>query len=122
MFWDFENTAELYFARGRLQENLERMIAKFRRNEGGIYEDKILTSAIIENPATIEYCQKVENYIAEQIKNNFDKMEDIEDREPYFEVEEGVFKNNKGKRKKNIINLHILGKRMGMCLEARLLY
>lgn len=99
LFWDFENTAELYFARGELQGNLERMIAKFRKNEGGIYEDEVLTEAIIKNPATIEYCQKVEDYIVEQLKSNFSKLENIEDKEPYFLVGK-KFENNKRKHNK----------------------
>ncbi len=98
LFWNFENTAELYFAIGELQKNLERMIAKFRRNEGGVYEDEALNKAIIENPATDEYCKKVEDYIAEQLKNNFSKLEIVEDKDPYFEVRNGIFKNNKNER------------------------
>ena len=80
LFWDFENTAELYFARSELQENLERMIAKFKRNEGGIYEDEVLTKAIIKNPATTEYCKKIEDYIIAQLKSNFSELEKIEDK------------------------------------------
>lgn len=98
LFWDFENTAELYFARSELQENLERMIAKFKRNEGGIYEDEVLTKAIIKNPATTEYCKKIEDYIIAQLKSNFSELEKIEDKEPYFEIG-GDFKNNKETRK-----------------------
>ncbi len=101
LFWDFENTAELYFARGELQENLERMIAKFKRNKGGIYEDEVLTRNIKEHPETLAYCQKVEDYIAEQLKNNFSKLEEVEDKDPYFEKKEGkdsFFSNSQGKR------------------------
>ena len=98
LFWDFENTAELYFARGKLQENLERMIAKFRRNEGGIYEDEVLTRGVLERDETADYCQKVEDYIAEQMKKSFSKLEDVEDKEPYFLVGKS-YENNKGKRK-----------------------
>lgn len=98
LFWDFENTAELYFARGKLQENLERMIAKFRRNEGGIYEDEVLTRGVLGRDETADYCLKVEDYIAEQMKKNFSKLEDVEDKEPYFLVGKS-YENNKGKRK-----------------------
>jgi len=99
LFWDFENTAEFYFARGELQENLERMIAKFKRNQGGIYEDEVLTRNIKDHPETIAYCHQVEDYIAEQLKTKLAKLEDVEDKDPYFLVGKD-FKNNKGTRDK----------------------
>ncbi|MDR3025149.1 DUF3289 family protein [Chryseobacterium sp.] len=99
LFWDFENTAEFYFARGELQGNLNRMIAKFRQNNGGIYEDEVLTRNIKDHPETIAYCQKVEDYIAEQLKSNFRKLEEVEDKDPYFLVGED-FKNAKNNRDK----------------------
>lgn len=117
LFWNFENTAELYFARGKLQENLERMIAKFRKNEGGIYEDEVLTEAIIKNPATIEYCQKVEDYIVEQLKSNFSKLENIEDKEPYFLVGK-KFENNKRKHNKGFDKPAYIWKKDGNVLRG----
>ena len=105
LFWNFENTAELYFAQGELQQNLERMIAKFKRNEGGIYEDEVLTNAIIKNPATVEYCKKIEGYIVKQLKKSFFKLEDVEDKEPYFEKEingEKTFINKRNIDRKDI--------------------
>lgn len=84
LFWNFKNTARFWFARGELEENLNRMIDKFMKNEGGVYEDEVLTRHIIEHPNTIEYCEKVEDYIAEQLKKNFSKLEEVEDKEPYF--------------------------------------
>jgi hypothetical protein len=98
LFWNFKNTAEFYFARGEMQDNFDRLVAKFKSNEGGIYEDEVLTRNIREHPETIVYCQKVEDYIAEQLKNNFSKLEEVEDKEPYFLVGED-FRNNKALRK-----------------------
>lgn len=99
LFWNFKNTAEIYFARGELEGNLNRMIAQFRRNQGGIYEDEILTEKIVQHPNTTEYCQKVEDYIAEKLKTKFSKLEDVEDKESYFLINED-YQSIKKKRDK----------------------
>jgi hypothetical protein len=74
----------LYFASGELQGNIKRMIAKFKRNEGGVYEDKVLTKYVSDNPNTKEYCSHVEEYIAEKLKQNPTDLEKIEDKKIYF--------------------------------------
>ena len=84
LFWDFKHTASLYFAQGELQENLYRMIEKFQRNEGGIYEDAVLTKHIVANHNTDSYCRNLEDYIAEKLKNQYNKLEEVEDKEPYL--------------------------------------
>lgn len=99
LFWDFEQTATLYFATGELQENIKRMIAKFKRNEGGVYEDKILTKYVSDNPNTAKYCMNVEDYIAEQLKQNIADLKKAEDAKPYFGGVEEITKNRKLKNK-----------------------
>ena len=99
LFWDFEQTATLYFATGELQENIKRMIAKFKRNEGGVYEDKILTKYVSDNPNTAKYCMNVEDYIAEQLKQNITDLKKAEDPKPYFGGAEVITKNRKLKNK-----------------------
>ncbi|WP_044214717.1 DUF3289 family protein, partial [Saccharicrinis fermentans] len=39
-------------------------------NEGGIYEDPILTNDIANHKATLEYCSNLEDFIAEKIKQS----------------------------------------------------
>jgi len=86
LFWDtsdenlfkaFEDWATLCYSYGKMQGNIERMIAKFKRNEGGIYEDPILTDDIAKHEETLEYCTNLEDFIAEKIKNSNGKLSDI---------------------------------------------
>lgn len=103
--WGDFRFLKFFLVWGELSPILDEMIDKFQRNEGGIFENMTLTKAVKENPNTLEYCQKVENYIAEQLKNNFCKLEDAEDKEPYFEnkVEKNIYnsKNDRKDTKKN---------------------
>ncbi|WP_194765673.1 DUF3289 family protein [Tamlana sp. I1] len=103
LFWNFKNTAELYFARGELQTNLDGMIEKFKSNTGGIYENDILTKYVNNHPNTDEYCLAIEDYLAERLKQEFEtNIGEIEDKQPYFLYEVGEkpeFKNSKGNRK-----------------------
>ncbi|WBX77464.1 DUF3289 family protein [Tenacibaculum ovolyticum] len=99
LFWNFKNTAELYFARGELQTNLDRMIAKFKSNTGGIYEYTILNKHVNNHPNTDEYCLSIEDYLAERFKQDFKtSIAEIEDKEPYF-FKEGKLSNSKFNRK-----------------------
>lgn len=86
LFWDtsdenifkaFEEWAILCYSYGTLEGNIKRMIAKFKRNEGGIYEDSVLTEDIANHKATLEYCSNLEDFIAEQIKKSKGKLSDI---------------------------------------------
>ncbi|WP_075601773.1 DUF3289 family protein [Saccharicrinis aurantiacus] len=86
MFWDtsdenifkaFEDWATLCYSYGNLEGNIKRMIAKFKRNEGGIYEDSVLTEDIANHKSTLEYCSNVEDFIAEQIKISKGKLSNI---------------------------------------------
>jgi len=99
LFWDFEQTATLFFASGELQGNIERMIAKFKKNEGGVYEDRILTKYVSDNPNTKKYCMNVEDYIAEQLKQNVADLKKAEDAKPYFGSPETITRNRKTKNK-----------------------
>jgi hypothetical protein len=71
-----------------IEGNIDKMIDKFYKNEGGIYENEELTKAILNNPATESYCKKVDSYIIKKIKSNFSNIEGLEDLKPYF-----IYKN-----------------------------
>lgn len=51
-FKNVEFMAKTLFAQGGLEGNIQRMIDKFRRNEGGSYSDPVLEQAVKNNPAT----------------------------------------------------------------------
>jgi hypothetical protein len=97
--WFNFRTLKALLAWGDLSSILEEMIDKFQRSEGGIYENPVLTKSIKENVKTIEYCRKIEDYLAEQLKTNSNKLEEVEDLDPYFVDSNEDMKNAKGKRK-----------------------
>ncbi len=88
---------------GELNEVLDQMIAKFKSNTGGIFENLALTNSIKNNPNTQKYCKYVENYIAEKIKQK--TLQDItcvEDKEADFGINPKVLndkRRDKGKIK-----------------------
>ncbi len=77
IFKKFEHWATLCFSYGELQGNIERMITKFKRNEGGIYEDLVLTEDIANHKATLEYCRNLEDFIAEKIKGRKGRLSEV---------------------------------------------
>ncbi|MBE7661014.1 DUF3289 family protein [Tenacibaculum finnmarkense] len=108
----FKENAELFFARGELQFNINRMIAKFKSNTGGIYEDPILTKHVLADPSTDTYCMYIENYIAEKIKQEtFENILKVEDRSPDFDsnLEDELKRRKKQKIKGNDITNDIDG-------------
>lgn len=86
LIWDFKETASLYFAKGILEENIRRMIDKFSKNEGGVYEHSDLTNAVIANPRTKEYLEKVDQYIKSQMEMKSNKIIELEDFTIYCEI------------------------------------
>ncbi len=100
MLWlDFKDMTT-YLSRGVLEDNILMMIEKMKENQGGIYENSDLTQAIINNPATDNYCKKVEEYIIDKVRSKSDKLEEIEDKEPYFFIKKSLYNLTK-KRNKN---------------------
>lgn len=100
LLWNkFKDMVQDIFSSGKLEANILMMVDKMKQNKGGIYENSDLTNAILANPATSSYCQNVEDYIAEQLKINFSKLEKAEDKEPYFKVGKDVYSNTKGKNR-----------------------
>ena len=92
-----------FLAWGKLSSVLDEIIDKFQRNEGGVFENEILTKSINESITTQDYCLKIEDYIAEYLKNHFNKLEELEDKEPYFEKNEGskkIYFNSKFSNRK----------------------
>ncbi|TAJ15222.1 DUF3289 family protein [Marinilabiliaceae bacterium JC017] len=84
LFNGFEETACRWFATGELEGNLRRMIAKFKRNEGGVYEDEVLTQHIENHPETLDYCQNLEDFMAEKIKGSNGKLSSLINNKPDF--------------------------------------
>ncbi|HEU4495899.1 MAG TPA: DUF3289 family protein [Flavobacterium sp.] len=109
LWFDFKAMSRGLLSRGKLNENIALMISKMQRNEGGIFENQYLTDALLENPATLIYLQQVEDYIAEQLKTKFSKLEEVEDKEPYFETSKDTYANSKGDRKSNLIGKNFTG-------------
>lgn len=79
--WFNLRTLKAMFAWGDLSPVLDEMIDKFQRNEGGIFIDDRLNENIKNADSTERYCKQIETYIAEKIKNNFNKLEEVEDKE-----------------------------------------
>lgn len=101
LLWiDFRNMAKDNLSSGDLSTNIDLMIKKFKENTGGVYENEMLTKAVINNPATEAYCSEVEKYILKQLQKKSNKLEEVEDLEPYFLKEKDVFYNEKGDRSK----------------------
>lgn len=67
-FKNFEFMAKTLFAQGALEGNIQRMIDKFRRNEGGRYSDPVLEQAVKNNPATHIFQKEFENKLKDAIK------------------------------------------------------
>ncbi|MEN7550943.1 DUF3289 family protein [Rapidithrix thailandica] len=94
LFKLFEEYATTCFAIGAMEGNIKRMIAKFQANEGGIYEDEVLTNQIANHSATKKYCEHLQDYIAEKLKESQGKLLPIIDNIPDFEWQD---RDKKGK-------------------------
>ena len=68
LFEIFKDKAKFWFAEGQLDGNIERMIDKFQENSGGVYEDHALSNALINSPNMELYCNNVQDYIAQRLK------------------------------------------------------
>lgn len=109
LLWNkFKDMVQDIFSSGKLEANILMMVDKMKQNKGGIYENSDLTDAILANPATSSYCQNVEDYIAEQLKTNFSKLDMAEDKEPYFALMKNGkidhFYNVKNQRRAKLFN------------------
>lgn len=90
-------------SKGTLDDNIKLMIAKFKANTGGVYENENLRKAVLENPSTISYLAEVDKYIVTELKKKVLILDELEDKEPYFGKTVGdifVYSNKeKGDRK-----------------------
>lgn len=116
LFWDFQETASLYFAKGKLEGNLKRMIAKFKRNEGGIYEDSDLTSAIINSQVTKDYCKLIEQYLSKKIKESIVDLNKVEDKTIYFGDATKIERDRKIKNKNFSRPIYNINKTEGLTI------
>jgi uncharacterized protein (TIGR03034 family) len=67
-FKNFELMAKSLFAQGGLEGNIQRMIDKFRRSEGGTYSNPVLDQAVKNNPATHIFQKDLEYQLHAVIK------------------------------------------------------
>ena len=89
LFAGFENLVTAYMAKGELELNIKDMIARFKKNIGGVYRSNILNKAIENHPSTLQYCKEVEDYIAEKLKNSNGKLSKLIENEIDFNTDEG---------------------------------
>ena len=98
LFAGFENLVTAYMAKGELELNIKDMIARFKKNIGGVYRSSILNKAIENHPSTLQYCKEVEDYIAEKLKNSNGKLSELIENEIDFNTDDDKDKRrDKGK-------------------------
>ena len=89
LFEGFENLVTAYMAKGELEINIKDMIARFKKNTGGVYRSSILNKAIENHPSTLQYCKEVEDYIAEKLKDSNGKLSELVENEIDFNTSKG---------------------------------
>ncbi len=95
LWTDFRLMACGIFARGELNDNIGRMIDKFQRNEGGEYNDPVLTRRVQEHESTVAFCRQMEDKIATRLKVHEGGTECIADEEVRYEwLPHPVFNSN----------------------------
>lgn len=68
LFNTFRNMATILVSfNDPMKQNIEAMIDKFQRNEGGVYENPVLTQEVEKHPSTLRYCTQLEEYIREKL-------------------------------------------------------
>jgi hypothetical protein len=72
LFNTFRDMATKIYARLNrdMKTNINAMIDKFQRNEGGVYENEILTNHIKKHASTKRYCSELEKHIKTMLKKN----------------------------------------------------
>lgn len=82
LFADFRDMVKTLFTSSdnkEMQNNILQMIDKFERNEGGIYENDILTKHIKEHPSTLRYCRELESYMCNILKEHKGDVSKLQD-------------------------------------------
>ncbi|TWP22973.1 DUF3289 family protein [Apibacter muscae] len=97
-FERFKSMVERYFDWRDLQGNIGKMVDKFKQNEGGIYESELLSQNLAKQPATLAYCQKIEDYLSLKLKESEGDFQILKDQQIYFEKRED-FDERKKKQK-----------------------
>lgn len=100
LFADFEAMAKLAFSslNSEMRGNIVRMIAKFRQNNGGVYEDSVLTDHIKKHPSTIRYCNQLETYIKKELQDSKGDVSTLEDIKIFFKGERDLLEDILKKR------------------------
>jgi uncharacterized protein (TIGR03034 family) len=70
LFRKFKEMATTLFSTGKLEENILKMIAKFKSNTGGTYSDPILTTAAREHAQTQKFEKELRSKLCDAIKKH----------------------------------------------------
>ena len=71
-------------SKGKLEENIKRMILRMQNNQGGEYSHIDLSNAVIEHENTKKFIQSVKNWVVsflKEYKNNLENLEIIDNSE-----------------------------------------
>jgi hypothetical protein len=97
LFELFNNDAETYFSRGKLQDNIDRMILKMQNKEGGEYTHIDLTAAVMEHENTKLFISQVKKWTTAYFK--LDKFKDNIEALRITDNSEGIIYNSSFKEK-----------------------
>lgn len=88
LFDRFRYIAGLCFDYGELNGNIIKMIDKFQRSEGGIFETEQLNNNLAKNPATNKYRIKINDYISSVLHNSNGDISKLKDNKIYWGTED----------------------------------
>ena len=80
LFVLFTDLTTLLFAQDAMQENLVRMINRFKSNTGGIYEDEVLNKTAFNNSNTQEFFNYIEQKLKLKIQKNRGHLWNVQDK------------------------------------------
>lgn len=84
----FRLLVNIFFDYGELSGNIGKMIDKFGRSEGGIYESQQLSDNLANNPSTERFCKNINKYIKRILKESKGDIAAIIDNHVYFDDRE----------------------------------
>ena len=114
LFAEFRGMVRLFFTSSDnpdMRENILAMIDKFERNEGGVYESKLLTKNIEKHPSTVRYCKGgkkdgIETYIRKQLEKNKGDVSKLLDETVYFVTETSMEKRKEQEKEFSVTPLY----------------
>jgi len=92
LFATFKDMAKVFFSpfSSDMRKNIDNMIEKFRRNEGGVYENPLLEKHIIDHESTNRYCNQLENYIKKKLNKHKGDINNLKDEKVYFNTDSDI--------------------------------